>query len=127
MRRFNIASIPGRIITAILAVACLAGSYYAMTTGLSQLTEARQLERLPETPIGALTTGPYAIAGEVTDQLGTLETRYSNTDAVYYRYKLEEEYRDSDGDLRIRRRQSRRRGMGPEPNLPPTIRPADLF
>lgn len=110
MRRFNIASIPGRIITAIIAVACLAGSYYAMTTGLSQLTEARQLERLPETPVGALTTGPYVIAGEVTDQLGTLETPYSNTEAVYYRYKLEEEYRDSDGDLRIRTLDSGARG-----------------
>lgn len=110
MRRFNIASIPGRIITAILAIGCLAGSYYAMTTGLSQLTEARQLERLPETPVGALTTGPYVIAGEVTDQLGTLETPYSKTEAVYYRYKLEEEYRDSDGDLRIRTLDSGSRG-----------------
>lgn len=110
MGRFNIASIPGRIITAIIAVACLAGSYYAMTTGLSQLTEARQLERLPETPVGALTTGPYVIAGKVTDQLGTLETPYSNTEAVYYRYKLEEEYRDSDGDLRIRTLDSGARG-----------------
>ncbi|SNC66026.1 Uncharacterized conserved protein [Marinobacter sp. es.048] len=110
MRRFNIASIPGRIITAILAIACLAGSYYTMTTGLSQLTEARQLERLPETPVGALTTGPYVVAGEVTDQLGTLETPYSKKEAVYYRYKLEEEYRDSDGDLRIRTLDSGARG-----------------
>ncbi|WP_421865010.1 GIDE domain-containing protein [Marinobacter adhaerens] len=110
MRRFNIASIPGRIITAIIAVACLAGSYYAMTTGLGKLTEARQLERLPETPVGALTTGPYVIAGEITDQLGTLETPYSKTEAVYYRYKLEEEYRDSDGDLRIRTLDSGARG-----------------
>ena len=81
-----------------------------MTTGLSQLTEARQLERLPEMPVGALTTGPYVIAGKVTDQLGTLETPYSNTEAVYYRYKLEEEYRDSDGDLRIRTLDSGARG-----------------
>lgn len=110
MRRFNIASIPGRIITAIIAVACLAGSYYAMTTGLGKLTEARQLERLPDTPVGALTTGPYVIAGEITDQLGTLETPYSKTEAVYYRYKLEEEYRDSDGDLRIRTLDSGARG-----------------
>ena len=102
MRRFNIASIPGRIITTIIAVACLAGSYYAMTTGLRQLAEARQLERLPETPVGALTTGPYVTAGEITDRLATVATPYSGTEAVYYRYKLEEEYRDSDGDLRTR-------------------------
>lgn len=110
MRRFNLASIPGRIIIAILAIVCLAGSYYTMTTGLSQLTEARQLERLPETPIGGLTTGPYVVAGAVTDQLGTLNTPYSKTKAVYYRYKLEEEYRDSDGDLRIRTLDSGARG-----------------
>ncbi|MEC7375980.1 MAG: hypothetical protein VX421_00080, partial [Pseudomonadota bacterium] len=102
MRRFNIASLPGRILLAILSLACLAGSYYAMTTGLGQLTQARQLERLPETPLAALTTGPYAMAGEVTRDQGTITTPYSGTEAVYFRYKLEEEYRDSDGDLRTR-------------------------
>lgn len=102
MRRYNIASLPGRTLLAIIALACLAGSYYAMTTGLAQLAEARQLERLPETPLAALTTGPYAVSGEVSGAEGTITTPYSSTQAVYFRYKLEEEYRDSDGDLRTR-------------------------
>lgn len=102
MRRFNIASLPGRIVLAIVALACLAGSYYAMTTGLEQLAQARQLERLPATPLAALTTGPYAVSGEVSGTEGMITTPYSSTQAVYFRYKLEEEYRDSDGDLRTR-------------------------
>ncbi|MCG7198839.1 LemA family protein [Marinobacter pelagius] len=102
MRRINIASVPGRIVMALLAIASLAGTYHLMQTGLNQLAEARQMQRLPETPIGALSEGPYVFAGEVQQATGTVTTPYSNTEAVYYRYKLEEEYRDSDGDLRVR-------------------------
>lgn len=110
MRRFNPASMPSRIIMAVLALACLAGSYHLMQTGLNQLAQARQIERMPETPIAALTKGPYVIAGQAGEDMGTLITPYSNTEAVYYRYKLEEEYRDSDGDLKIRTLESGQRG-----------------
>ncbi|TNE72606.1 MAG: hypothetical protein EP339_13260 [Gammaproteobacteria bacterium] len=102
MRRINIASTPGRVFTAVIALSCLAGCYFLMNAGLQQLTEARQMERLPQTPIAALTQGPYAVAGTVNGRLGTTKTPYSATEAVYYRYKLEEEYRDSDGDRRVR-------------------------
>ena len=101
-RRFNIASKPGRLIMALLAVAALGGAYYLMHEGLNQLSQARQLERLPETPIGALAGGPYAIAGKVSDRSSTVTTPYSTQKAVYVRYKLEEEYRDSDGDRHVR-------------------------
>lgn len=110
MRRVNIASVPGRIVMALLATAALAGTYHLMQTGLGQLAEARQMQRLPETPIGALAAGPYVIAGEVRVTTGTIATPYSNTEAVYYRYKLEEEYRDSDGNLRTRTLDSGARG-----------------
>ncbi|GAA0842562.1 hypothetical protein GCM10009113_10940 [Marinobacter szutsaonensis] len=110
MRRFNIASVPGRIVMALLAIAALAGTYHLMQTGLGQLAEARQMQRLPETPIGALAQGPYVIAGEVGVATGTVTTPYSNTEAVYYRFKLEEEYRDSDGDRRVRTLDSGARG-----------------
>lgn len=110
MRRFNIASIPGRLIMAVFAVSCLAGAYLLMKTGLDQLAHARQMERMPVTPMAILATGPYVIAGEVSQELGTLTTPYSKTQAVYYRYKLEEEYRDSDGDKRIRTLESGERG-----------------
>mgnify|MGYP000672288169 CR=1 FL=1 len=110
MRRINIASVPGRIVIALLAIASLAGTYHLMQTGLDQLAEARQMQRLPETPIGALAKGPYAVAGEVGVATGTVTTPYSGTEAVYYRYKLEEEYRDSDGDRRVRTLDSGARG-----------------
>lgn len=100
-----------QIIIALLGLACLAGSYHLMQTGLDELSQARQMERMPQTPIAALTNGPYVIAGETGKSLSILTTPYSGSEAVYYRYKLEEEYRDSDGDLRTRTLDSGQRGV----------------
>ncbi|TDT44443.1 hypothetical protein DES49_0547 [Halospina denitrificans] len=102
MNRINFASFTGHTVAVVLALLCLVGTYYFMQQGLGQLTEARQLERLPVTPIDALADGPYLISGNAETQNGTLRTPYSNTSALYYKYELTEQYRDSDGDLRTR-------------------------
>jgi len=102
MARISLVSTKGRLLLGILAIVCLSVSYHLMENGLGRLAEARQMERLPATPLGALTQGPYLIEGTVTDTLGTQATPYSGTEAVYYRYQLQEEYRDSDGDKRTR-------------------------
>ncbi len=99
-----------RIIIALLALGCLVGSWHLMQKGFEQLAQARQMERMPETPIGALAKGPYIVAGQVNISRDVLTTPYSNSEAVYYRYKLEEEYRDADGDLRTRILDSGQRG-----------------
>ncbi|MDO6822992.1 LemA family protein [Marinobacter sp. 1_MG-2023] len=99
-----------RIIIALLALGCLVASWHLMQTGLGQLAQARQMERMPQTPIGALAKGPYILAGQVHIERDALTAPYSNSEAVYYRYKLEEEYRDSDGDLRTRTLDSGQRG-----------------
>ncbi|MDI9244734.1 LemA family protein [Marinobacter sp. CHS3-4] len=110
MKKFNLTGWPGRIISAVLAVLCLAGTHFFMSQGLAQLTEARQLERLPVTPIAALAQGPYLVSGVAEASNGTLKTPYSGSQALYYEYKLTEEYRDSDGDLRTRVLESGQRG-----------------
>jgi len=102
MARISLVSTKGRLLLGILAIVCLTGSYHLMQNGLSRLAEARQMERLPVTPLGALAHGPYLVDGTITDTLGTKATPYSGTAAVYYRYQLQEEYRDSDGDKRTR-------------------------
>lgn len=111
MKPVGIASIPGRLILATLTVACLVGSYFLMHNGLSELTEARQIERLPVTPLAALGEGPYLIQSNVSSALGTEPTPYARTPAVYVRYTLEEEYQDADGDTRVRTLESGRRGQ----------------
>ncbi len=90
------------IIPGLLAALSLGGAFYLMQTGLENLIEARQTERLPVTPVQALAEGPYALGGVISAERGTLTTPYSGTEAVYYRYRLEEEYRDSDGNRRTR-------------------------
>ncbi len=102
MRRFNVASVPGRLLLAVLAVACLTGAWHLMATGLNQLAQARQMERMPQTPVAALVKGPYAISGQVKTGRENLTTPYSASSAVYVRYRLQEEYRDADGERRTR-------------------------
>lgn len=97
-----LASTPRRIITTLIAIACLAGSWHLMNQGLEQMTETRQMQRLPATPLAALSDGPYLIEATVTDALGARPAPYSGTPAVFYRYRLQERYRDSDGDTRLR-------------------------
>ena len=41
-----------------------------MNQGLEQMTETRQMQRLPATPLAALSDGPYLIESTVTDALG---------------------------------------------------------
>src|SRR5690606_37370495 len=71
-------------------------------TGLNQLAHARQMGRMPQTPVAALVKGPYAISGEVKAGPEHLTTPYSASSAVYFRYRLQEEYRDADGERRTR-------------------------
>src|SRR5690606_40230295 len=75
--------------------------YTALFRSLNELAEARQVQRLPITPLPALAKGPYLVEGQVTDDLGTHTGPYSDTPSVYVFYKEQHEYRDSDGDLKL--------------------------
>ncbi|MCH8498170.1 MAG: LemA family protein [Marinobacter sp.] len=91
-----------RLLTLLAGLACLLAAWFLMQSGLNSLSEARQLDRLPLSPIAALVAGPYAVSGQVTAAQGELTAPYSNRQVVYVRYLLEEEYRDSEGRTKTR-------------------------
>ena len=86
----------------LLGMAALWAATACFNWGFTELSEARQIDRLPMTPIASLAGGPYAVSGVIEADGGMLEAPYSNASVVYVRYRLEEEYRDSDGDRRTR-------------------------
>lgn len=83
------------ILGLILATVCF-------NWGFTSLSESRQMERLPPSPIAVLTDGPYAVSGRTERESNLLTAPYSERPVLYVRYLLEEEYRDSDGDRRTR-------------------------
>jgi len=86
------------VLAAVLAVAAVLFFRF----GFNQLSDVRQLDRLPMTPLAALTQGIYAIKGQVVNGTATVIAPYSNDSVVYYSFRLEEEYRDSDGNRQTR-------------------------
>lgn len=91
-----------RLATAILGVLCLFGANLSFDRGFTTMSEVRQLDRLPPTTIQALANGPYRLNGEVSEANGLLTAPYSNREGLYVRYRLQEEYRDSDGNRKTR-------------------------
>ncbi|TCS43875.1 LemA family protein [Reinekea marinisedimentorum] len=82
---------------AILAVATLIGALVCFQLGFTQLSEVRQIDRLPISPVSALADGIYAVSGRIESKGQSVTAPYSNDRVVYYEYLLQEERRDSDG------------------------------
>lgn len=91
-----------RLGTAVLGVLCLFGANLSFDRGFTTMSEVRQLDRMPPTTIEALANGPYRLSGEVSSANGLLTAPYSEREGLYVRYRLEEEYRDSDGNRKTR-------------------------
>lgn len=91
-----------RVGFAVLSVVLFITALLCFRWGFAQLSDVRQLDRLPMTDIAALTQGTYAFSGTIESQGQTITAPYSNDKVVYYRYKLEEEYTDSDGNRKTR-------------------------
>jgi hypothetical protein len=91
-----------RLLALVLGILSLILATICFNWGFTTLSESRQMERLPLTPIVAMAGGPYAISGSIRRDGGMLTAPYSDHSVLYVRYLLEEEYRDSDGDLRTR-------------------------
>lgn len=89
----------GAILTPILFFAGL----YLTGNGFGYIENFRKLERIPPTSVSGSVGGEVQLHGTavVSDQK-TLKTPHIGTKAVYYRYLLEEEYKDSDGDTQWR-------------------------
>ncbi|WP_028670212.1 LemA family protein [Saccharospirillum impatiens] len=91
-----------RLLTVVLGAISLILATLCFNWGFTTLSESRQMERLPMTPVNALAGGPYAVSGTIQRDGNVLTAPYSKQPALYVRYLLEEEYHDSDGDLRTR-------------------------
>lgn len=91
-----------RLLALLLGALSLVLATLCFNWGFTALSESRQMERLPQSPIAVLAGGPYAVAGRTKRESNLLTAPYSGSSVLYVRYLLEEEYRDSDGDLRTR-------------------------
>ena len=83
---------------AVVAAALLCLAALALSgNGFQRVLDFRMLERIPLTSVLGSTGGESQLQGRVeADQL--LKAPRSHAGCVYYRYLVEEEYRDSDGD-----------------------------
>ncbi|TWI75293.1 hypothetical protein LZ24_00744 [Desulfobotulus alkaliphilus] len=93
-----------------VAVICFAAAFFLFHWGFGEMREARQIDRFPITPAEALIKGPYAIQGIVFAENTLVKAPYSGSEVVYVRYRLEEEYKDSDDKTRVRVLDSGERG-----------------
>lgn len=87
-----------RILGVLAACALLFLALLASQQGFEQVLQFRTLERIPLTTVAASTDGEVQLRGQVIAGANTLKAPRSGADAVYYRYLVEEETRDSDGD-----------------------------
>lgn len=83
-------------------VGAIALSVLLFNVGFNWLSEVRQLDRLPLSPVSVVSSGPFAVSGTTQAMGQLLSTPYSSDQVVYYRYLLEEEYRDSEGKTKTR-------------------------
>ncbi|MBU2864473.1 LemA family protein [Reinekea forsetii] len=82
---------------------CLMGlALLGFTVGFSKLADVRQLDRLPVSPLSALTKGEYLVSGTITNKATSIIAPYSDDAVVYYHYVLTETYTDSDGNQQTR-------------------------
>ena len=91
-----------RLLALTLGSLSLILATFCFNWGFTALSESRQMDRLPLSPIAVLASGPYSVAGRTERESNLLTTPYSGESVIYVRYLLEEEYRDSDGDLQTR-------------------------
>lgn len=91
-----------RLLALVLGALSLLLATLCFNWGFTALSESRQMERLPQSPVSVLASGPYAVAGRIERETNLLTAPYSGLSVLYVRYLQEEEYRDSDGDLRTR-------------------------
>lgn len=87
-----------RILSFIAALILLVAAIFTAETAFNTILDFRKLERIPLTSILGSTGGEVLLRGAVTPFSKAINSPDTNTAVVYYRYKIEEEQRDSDGD-----------------------------
>jgi len=82
----------------LIAVLLSIAAFTLLTKGFQEVEQIRQLERIPEISINTVLQGEVSIRGDVEVLDPLLNSRYTSTPSVYYRFLHEEERTDSDGD-----------------------------
>lgn len=91
-----------RLITALLVPILGFIGLHLTNSGFSDIENFRKLERIPLTGIVGSVDGEVQLSGIAIKHQKSLKTPHTSTQALYYRYLLEEEYEDSDGDTQWR-------------------------
>jgi len=82
----------------IALFASAGGGYYCLSFGFESVKEIRQLERVPSSKVGALLQGEVNVTADASMYQRTVDSYYSKTPALYYKYIEEKENTDSDGN-----------------------------
>jgi hypothetical protein len=93
----SIASNPMRIAFTLLSALLAAGAVWLATWGFQKILDFRMLERIPLTSISAAIPGEVHVKG-TAQTIRTIKTPYTGSEVIYYRYLLEREERDSEGN-----------------------------
>ena len=88
-----------RILALVLFLIPILLGWHLQKSGFNTLQEMRQLERIPRSQINSVIGGEVNLAGIIiVHNKELLNAPHSNTECVYFHYKVEEERKDSDGD-----------------------------
>jgi hypothetical protein len=86
------------IVFLLLALVLSGVGLWACSWSFSKIHHMRQLERVPRIPVSAVISGEVNLSGRVAPHEELLESPDTATRGVYYRYHVEREETDSDGD-----------------------------
>ncbi|WP_151702384.1 LemA family protein [Nitrincola alkalilacustris] len=89
-----------KLFLALLATLLLVVGYWLLSLGFGSLNQFRQIERLPSVPIVAALPGEVNLNGvaQPTSDRAFITSPDTGTLSLYFRYHIEREERDSDGD-----------------------------
>jgi hypothetical protein len=91
-------SVSGQIFRIVLAIALVAGGIGLGFYSFASVGQMRQMERIPATSVHAVLPGEVNLSGEARKLKDLLKGPKSGSKCFYYRYLVEKEVRDSDGD-----------------------------
>lgn len=87
-----------RILSAILAAGLLAGAIYLGEQGFQRVLDFRTLERIPLSQVAESVGGEVNLLGRAEPAASTLTAPRTGETTLYYRYTIEREERDDDGN-----------------------------
>ncbi len=87
-----------RILTGLALLATVGGGVWLNHTSFDRIYALRQIERVPQIAINGIVPGEVNLTGRVTDGGALLTAPKSRRSVVFYRYIVEVEEEDSDGD-----------------------------